>query len=137
MTQETQTKNRSVAPQSCGGVGKKFAKEQGRLVRKAIWMMETLGKLRGMAGVDSREEHCLMAAQHWSWGGAVVGERQEELSLRGQRGATVIYWGCLVKGHKRQNGPRPLNLLELAPMGRRASPLSSLAVACRSLSWGT
>lgn len=59
-------------------------------------MMEALGKLWEMAGVD-KEARFLMAAQDWRGGRG--GERQEELSLRVQRGATVNYWGQ--KGHKR------------------------------------
>lgn len=48
-------------------------------------MMETLGKLREMAGVDRREERCLMAAQHWRWGGGgwwEAGRTQPESSER-------------------------------------------------------
>lgn len=53
-------------------------------------MMEALGKLWEMAGVD-KEVRFLMAAQDWSGGRG--GERQEELSLSVQRGAHLTTGG--------------------------------------------
>lgn len=53
------------SPTMWRGQGRNLQRSKVVLIREAIWVMETLDKLRGKAGVGGGEEHFLVAVQGW------------------------------------------------------------------------